>query len=120
MSVAPSLCTLAESFLRCLSVAGRRVDALKRSVHVFCEIISNELSADSSPDVVQLREMQLLRSLALKCDVACPTANKTNVKGLQFVTGLSCRYELLIARSAGGWHCKWSEGWWPDRGSQHC
>jgi HK97 family phage major capsid protein len=52
-------------------------------------VISNELAMDSSPDVVQLLEMQMLRSLALKFDLACLTANETNFKGLQFVTGIT-------------------------------
>ena len=107
MDVSSSIAVhFSQSFLRCLSVAGRRVDASQSSVYVFLEFFSNQVSRTSSPDVVQIREMQLLRSLALKCDLVCPTANRTGFEGQHFVMGLFYGYELLIAQGSDGRHCK--------------
>jgi HK97 family phage major capsid protein len=52
-------------------------------------VVSNELMMDSSPDITNLLEMQMLRSLALRYDLASFTENNANFKGLPFVTGIT-------------------------------
>lgn len=52
-------------------------------------VMSNELIADSNPGVLGILEMQALRSLALKFDLACFEANETNCKGLRHTSGIT-------------------------------
>ncbi len=52
-------------------------------------VVSNELMMDSSPDITNLLEMQMLRSLALRYDLASFEENNTNFKGLKNVTGIT-------------------------------
>ncbi len=52
-------------------------------------VISNELAMDSSPDITNLLEMQMLRSLALRYDLAGFEENNANFKGLKNVTGIT-------------------------------
>jgi HK97 family phage major capsid protein len=51
-------------------------------------VMSNELIADSNPDVVRLVEMQILRALALRYDLAAFEANEAEFKGLKNVADI--------------------------------
>jgi HK97 family phage major capsid protein len=55
------------------------------------QTISNELIADSNPDVVSLLEMQVARALALKFDLGCfeGTGTPPEIRGLKNVVGIT-------------------------------
>jgi HK97 family phage major capsid protein len=61
-------------------------------------VVSNELMMDSSPDITAMLEMQLLRSLALKYDLAC-FEETTAFKGFKNVVGITLDSSLGAAGS---------------------
>ena len=63
------------------------------------QVISNELIADSNPDVVSLLEMQVARALALKFDLGCFEGSGTppEIRGLKNVVGITLDATLAAA-----------------------
>jgi HK97 family phage major capsid protein len=63
------------------------------------QTISNELVADSNPDVVALLEMQVARALALAFDLACFEGSGTppSIRGLKNVAGITVDSSLAAA-----------------------
>jgi len=63
------------------------------------QVISNELIADSNPDVVSLLEMQVARSLALKFDLGAFEGSGTppEIRGLKNVVGITSDTSLAAA-----------------------
>jgi HK97 family phage major capsid protein len=63
------------------------------------QTISNELIADSNPDVIALLEMQVARSLALAFDLACFEGSGTPpaIRGLKNVAGITVDATLAAA-----------------------
>jgi HK97 family phage major capsid protein len=63
------------------------------------QVISNELIADSNPDVVSLLEMQVARALALKFDLGCFEGSGTppEIRGLKNVVGITLDSSLAAA-----------------------
>ena len=63
------------------------------------QVISNELIADSNPDVVSLLELQVARSLALTFDDACFEGSGTapEIRGLKNVVGITLDATLSAA-----------------------
>lgn len=63
------------------------------------QVISNELIADSNPDVVSLLEMQVARSLALKFDLGAFEGSGTppEIRGLKNVVGITTDTTLAAA-----------------------
>lgn len=62
-------------------------------------VVSNELIADSNPDVVSLLEMQLTRALALKLDLGIFEGSGTapEIKGMKNQTGITTDSSLAAA-----------------------
>ena len=63
------------------------------------QTISNELIADSNPDVVELLSMQVARALALKFDWACfeGTGTAPEIRGMKNVAGITLDATLAAA-----------------------
>jgi HK97 family phage major capsid protein len=63
------------------------------------QTISNELIADSNPDVIALLEMQVARALALAFDLACFEGSGTApaIRGLKNVAGITVDSSLAAA-----------------------
>jgi HK97 family phage major capsid protein len=63
------------------------------------QTISNELIADSNPDVISLLEMQTARSLALAFDLACLEGSGTapSIRGLKNTAGITVDSSLTAA-----------------------
>jgi HK97 family phage major capsid protein len=63
------------------------------------QTISNELIADSNPDVVALLEMQVARALALKFDLGCFEGSGTppEIRGLKNTAGITTDSSLAAA-----------------------
>jgi HK97 family phage major capsid protein len=61
--------------------------------------LSNELIADSNPDVVSLLETQVTRALALKFDLGCFEGSGTppEIRGLKNVAGITVDSSLTVA-----------------------
>jgi HK97 family phage major capsid protein len=63
------------------------------------QTITNELIADSNPDVISLLEMQVTRALALKFDFSCFEGSGTppEIRGLKNVVGITLDATLAAA-----------------------